>query len=82
MFLGDDFCLKFVVFILDLQCRKHKDLYLWMSKCPNGPSVKFLVNAGNLVYLTLNQSDSGQFTNQKANTVILHKQFVDLLSFV
>lgn len=28
------------------QCRKGKDLYLWMSKCPNGPSVKFLVNAG------------------------------------
>ncbi|XP_028064943.1 ribosome biogenesis protein BRX1 homolog 1-like isoform X2 [Camellia sinensis] len=25
--------------------RKHKDLYLWMVKCPNGPSVKFLVNA-------------------------------------
>ncbi|XP_028108748.1 ribosome biogenesis protein BRX1 homolog 1-like isoform X1 [Camellia sinensis] len=25
--------------------RKHKDLYLWMAKCPNGPSVKFLVNA-------------------------------------
>lgn len=29
-----------------MQCRKGKDLYLWMSKCPNGPSVKFLVNAG------------------------------------
>ena len=28
------------------QCRKQKDLYLWMAKCPNGPSVKFLVNAG------------------------------------
>ncbi|KAM1655384.1 hypothetical protein ACFX1Q_008272 [Malus domestica] len=27
------------------ECRKGKDLYLWMSKCPNGPSVKFLVNA-------------------------------------
>ncbi|KAL7219484.1 hypothetical protein ACSBR2_012520 [Camellia fascicularis] len=26
--------------------RKHKDLYLWMAKCPNGPSMKFLVNAG------------------------------------
>lgn len=32
---------------LPLQCRKHLDLYLWMAKCPNGPSVKFLVNAGN-----------------------------------
>ncbi|PWA62302.1 ribosomal RNA processing Brix domain protein [Artemisia annua] len=30
---------------LFFECRKHKDLYLWMSKCPNGPSVKFLVNA-------------------------------------
>lgn len=29
-----------------LQCRKKKDLYLWMSKCPAGPSVKFLVKAG------------------------------------
>lgn len=29
------------------QCRKHKDLYLWMAKCPNAPSVKFLVNPGN-----------------------------------
>ncbi|CAA6673808.1 unnamed protein product [Spirodela intermedia] len=27
------------------ECRKQKDLYLWMAKCPNGPSVKFLVNA-------------------------------------
>ncbi|KAJ8565092.1 hypothetical protein K7X08_001552 [Anisodus acutangulus] len=30
---------------LFFECRKGKDLYLWMSKCPNGPSVKFLVNA-------------------------------------
>ena len=29
-----------------LQCRKKQDLYLWMSKCPSGPSVKFLVKAG------------------------------------
>ncbi|XP_031478702.1 ribosome biogenesis protein BRX1 homolog 1-like [Nymphaea colorata] len=27
------------------ECRKQKDLYLWMAKCPDGPSVKFLVNA-------------------------------------
>ncbi|KAI5649307.1 hypothetical protein M9H77_35312 [Catharanthus roseus] len=26
-------------------CRKGKDLYLWMAKSPNGPSLKFLVNA-------------------------------------
>ncbi|KAH1261127.1 Ribosome biogenesis protein BRX1 1 [Glycine max] len=25
--------------------RKQKDLYLWIAKCPNGPSVKFLVSA-------------------------------------
>ncbi|CAL9138036.1 unnamed protein product [Musa acuminata var. zebrina] len=25
-------------------CRKQKDLYHWMVKCPSGPSVKFLVN--------------------------------------
>ncbi|RDX75433.1 Ribosome biogenesis protein BRX1-like 1 [Mucuna pruriens] len=30
---------------LFFECRKHKDLYLWMAKCPNGPSVKFLVSA-------------------------------------
>ncbi|XXG56601.1 hypothetical protein AAC387_Pa03g3975 [Persea americana] len=30
---------------LYFECRKQKDLYLWMAKCPNGPSVKFLVNA-------------------------------------
>nr|GEX41257.1 ribosome biogenesis protein BRX1 homolog [Tanacetum cinerariifolium] len=30
---------------LFFECRKHTDLYLWMSKCPNGPSVKLLVNA-------------------------------------
>ncbi|KDO74124.1 hypothetical protein CISIN_1g020495mg [Citrus sinensis] len=30
---------------LFFECRKHKDLYLWMAKSPNGPSVKFLVNA-------------------------------------
>nr|GMC92388.1 ribosome biogenesis protein BRX1 homolog [Ipomoea batatas] len=28
-----------------VMCRKGKDLYLWMAKCPNGPSVRFLVNA-------------------------------------
>ncbi|XP_064950764.1 ribosome biogenesis protein BRX1 homolog 1-like [Musa acuminata AAA Group] len=30
---------------LFFDCRKQKDLYLWMVKCPSGPSVKFLVNA-------------------------------------
>ncbi|KAJ6776320.1 RIBOSOME BIOGENESIS PROTEIN BRIX [Salix koriyanagi] len=30
---------------LFFECRKHKDLYLWMAKSPSGPSVKFLVNA-------------------------------------
>ncbi|GER56520.1 ribosome biogenesis protein BRX1-like protein [Striga asiatica] len=34
---------------LFFECRKGKDLYLWMAKCPNGPSVKFLVNAGILI---------------------------------
>ncbi|KAK1581698.1 hypothetical protein Q3G72_008184 [Acer saccharum] len=31
---------------LFFECRKHKDLYLWMVKSPSGPSVKFIVNAG------------------------------------
>nr|XP_010928454.1 ribosome biogenesis protein BRX1 homolog 2 isoform X2 [Elaeis guineensis] len=30
---------------LFFECRKQKDLYLWMAKSPSGPSVKFLVNA-------------------------------------
>ncbi|XP_047307009.1 ribosome biogenesis protein BRX1 homolog 1-like [Impatiens glandulifera] len=30
---------------LFFECRKQRDLYLWMAKSPNGPSVKFLVNA-------------------------------------
>ncbi|KAK2639118.1 hypothetical protein Ddye_026913 [Dipteronia dyeriana] len=30
---------------LFFECRKHKDLYLWMAKCPSVPSVKFIVNA-------------------------------------
>eukprot|EP00249_Psilotum_nudum_P004879 c18361_g1_i1 orf=115-1128(+) len=30
---------------LFFECRKRKDLYIWMSKCPSGPSVKFLVKA-------------------------------------
>ncbi|KAJ9697067.1 hypothetical protein PVL29_009018 [Vitis rotundifolia] len=30
---------------LFFECRKQKDLYLWMAKCPNGPSVKFMVDA-------------------------------------
>ncbi|CAH2053634.1 unnamed protein product [Thlaspi arvense] len=35
---GSSSCLFF-------ECRKHKDLYMWMVKSPSGPSVKFLVNA-------------------------------------
>eukprot|EP00271_Cylindrocystis_brebissonii_P018206 TRINITY_DN5057_c0_g1_i1.p1 TRINITY_DN5057_c0_g1~~TRINITY_DN5057_c0_g1_i1.p1 ORF type:complete len:344 (+),score=75.66 TRINITY_DN5057_c0_g1_i1:465-1496(+) len=30
---------------LFFEARKRKDLYLWLSKTPNGPSAKFLVNA-------------------------------------
>ncbi|KAJ7981713.1 ribosome biogenesis protein BRX1-like [Quillaja saponaria] len=30
---------------LFFECRKQKDLYLWMAKCSSGPSVKFLVSA-------------------------------------
>eukprot|EP00898_Chlorokybus_atmophyticus_P006158 jgi/Chlat1/6543/Chrsp45S06017 len=29
---------------LFFEARKHKDLYMWLSKTPNGPCVKFLVN--------------------------------------
>lgn len=28
------------------EARKKKDLYLWMSKAPDGPSVKFLATNG------------------------------------
>ncbi|WOH05928.1 hypothetical protein DCAR_0625351 [Daucus carota subsp. sativus] len=30
---------------LFFESRKETDLYLWMAKCPTGPSVKFIVNA-------------------------------------
>ncbi|XP_047341846.1 ribosome biogenesis protein BRX1 homolog 1-like [Impatiens glandulifera] len=30
---------------LFFECRKQRDLYLWMAKSPGGPSVKFIVNA-------------------------------------
>ncbi|KAG0464002.1 hypothetical protein HPP92_020071 [Vanilla planifolia] len=32
-------------YCLFFECRKQKDLYLWMTRWPDGPSVKFLVNA-------------------------------------
>ncbi|KAL0915267.1 hypothetical protein M5K25_015670 [Dendrobium thyrsiflorum] len=32
-------------YCLFFECRKQKDLYLWMARSPDGPSVKFLVNA-------------------------------------
>jgi len=40
-------------FTYQFQCRKGKDLYLWMAKCPGGPSVKFLVSAGNFLIRSL-----------------------------
>ncbi len=30
------------------EARKHKDLYMWISRCPNGPSMKFAVQNGAL----------------------------------
>jgi ribosome biogenesis protein BRX1 len=35
------------------ECRKKKDLYMWLSKSPNGPSAKFLLKAGSLVFQTI-----------------------------
>lgn len=32
--------------VIFFEARKKKDLYLWMSKAPDGPSVKFLANNG------------------------------------
>jgi len=29
--------------VVFFEARKHKDLYMWVSRCPNGPTVKFLV---------------------------------------
>lgn len=49
LYLLVDLCL---FWFFHLQCRKHKDLYLWMVKSPGGPSVKFLVNAGNVYSLS------------------------------
>jgi len=30
------------------ECRKKRDFFMWVSKCPNGPSVKFHVQNGML----------------------------------
>lgn len=29
--------------VIFFEARKQKDLYMWLAKCPNGPSIKFLV---------------------------------------
>ncbi|VEU22042.1 DEKNAAC103006 [Brettanomyces naardenensis] len=29
--------------IMYFECRKHKDLYMWLSKPPNGPTIKFFI---------------------------------------
>lgn len=29
--------------VLFFEARKHKDLYMWLSRCPGGPTIKFLV---------------------------------------
>lgn len=30
--------------VIYFENRKHQDLYMWLAKCPNGPSIKFLVS--------------------------------------
>lgn len=60
----------FVWGLSELQCRKGKDLYLWMSKCPNGPSVKFLVNAGNVATLSRKIGLSHPLLKNLGNIVI------------
>ena len=32
--------------VMFFEARKHKDLYLWLAKAPEGPSLKFLVQNG------------------------------------
>lgn len=34
-----------------LECRKKQDLYMWLSKTPNGPSAKFLIQNGSFCSL-------------------------------
>jgi len=29
--------------VIFFEARKHKDLYMWLSRCPGGPTIKFLV---------------------------------------
>jgi ribosome biogenesis protein BRX1 len=38
--------------IVFFEARKKKDLYVWMSKAPDGPSVKFLATNGMLCLMT------------------------------
>ena len=35
---------------LYFEVRKHQDMYMWMSKTPNGPSVKFMVRNGIILF--------------------------------
>lgn len=37
--------------IMFFEARKHQDLYIWMTKVPNGPTVKFHVQNGIFVIL-------------------------------
>ncbi|KAL9297361.1 hypothetical protein ACSQ67_023257 [Phaseolus vulgaris] len=46
-------CLLLSFSMHQFQCGKQKDLYLRMAKCPGGPSVKFLVSAGNILIRSL-----------------------------
>ena len=39
------------------ECRKFKDLYIWMSKTPNGPSIKFAAQNSCISFTDPSQSD-------------------------
>ena len=44
--------------VIFLESRKHKDLYMWISRAPNGPSAKFLVQNGNTPHTASHRSSA------------------------
>jgi ribosome biogenesis protein BRX1 len=54
--------------VLFFEARKHKDLYLWAAKTPNGPSVKFHVT--NSKYAVLNRGLDKQISHQSLRLLL------------
>ncbi len=57
--------------VIFFESRKHKDLYMWVGRTPNGPSCKFLVQNGMLppsLHLWLQSPDLNRFVLSVCST--------------